>query len=52
MGSLKGSKTYLVAGLAVLGAVVSFLVGDLAAADAIQLALTAVLGATVRNAIK
>ena len=49
---LKGQKTYLVAGLAVLGAIVSFLVGDVAAADAVQLALTAILGATVRNAIK
>lgn len=48
---LKGQKTYLVAGLAVLGALVSFLVGDLAAADAAQLALTAVLGATVRHGI-
>lgn len=49
---LKGYKTYIVGGLAVLGALASFLVGDIAAADAIQLALTAILGATVRNAIK
>lgn len=52
MGKLKGYKTYLVAGLAVLGAIVSYLVGDLALADAAQLALTAILGATVRNAIQ
>ena len=52
MGSLKGYKTYLVSALAVLGAVVSYLVGDLALVDAAQLALTAVLGATVRNAIQ
>lgn len=52
MGSLKGKKTYIVAGLAVLGALASYLVGDLAAADAAQLALTAILGATVRNSIK
>ena len=48
---LKGYKTYIVAAVAVIGAIASYLVGDLAMADAAQLALTAVLGATVRNAI-
>ncbi len=47
----KGYKTYIVAALAVLGAAVSYLVGDITLAAAAQLALTAVLGATVRNAI-
>lgn len=49
---LAGYKTYLIAALAVLGALVSYLVGDLAAPAAAQMALTAMLGATVRNAIK
>lgn len=49
---LKGYKTYIVGGLAVLSALASYLVGDAALADAAQLALTAVLGMTVRNAIK
>ena len=48
---LKGYKTYVVAAVAVIGAVASYLVGDIALADAVQLSLTAVLGATVRNAL-
>lgn len=51
MGALKGKKTYIVALLAVLGAVGAYLVGDMDAANAIQTALTAILAATVRNAI-
>lgn len=50
-GILKGKKTYVVALLAVIGAVAAYLTGDLGAADAIQTGLTAVLAATVRNAI-
>jgi hypothetical protein len=48
---LKGYKTYIVAGVAVISAVASYLVGDLALADAAQLVLTAILGMTLRNGI-
>ena len=48
---LKGYKTYIVAGVAVIGAVASYLTGDLGLADAIQLAVTAVLGATIRSGV-
>lgn len=48
---LKGYKTYITGGLAVLGAVAGYLTGDLALADAVQIGVTAVLGMTVRNAI-
>lgn len=51
MGKLKGKKTYVVAGLGILGAVASFLVGDATAPQAAQAILTAVLGMTIRNAI-
>jgi hypothetical protein len=51
MGKLKGKKTYIVGGLGILGAVASFLVGDATAIQAGQLAVTAVLGLTMRNAI-
>jgi len=47
---LKGYRTYILAALGVLGAIASFLVGDVSAADAAQLALTAALGATLRAA--
>ena len=49
---LKGYKTYIVAAVAIISTIASYLVGDLAAGDAVQLALTAILGATVRNSIK
>ena len=48
---LKGKKTYVTATLAVIGAVAAYLVGDIALADAAQLVLTAVLGATIRNGV-
>lgn len=48
---LKGYKTYITAAVTIIGAVAAYLVGDVAAADAAQLVLTAILGATVRNAI-
>ena len=49
---LAGKKTYLVGGLGIAGAVVSFLVGDIDAAQAAQLTLTAILSMTVRNSIR
>jgi phage-related holin len=48
----KGYKTYIMAGVAVIGAVAAYLVGDLALSDAVQLVITAVLGATVRAGSK
>lgn len=50
-GKFKGKKTYITAAVAVIGAVASYLVGDLALADASQIILTAVLGATVRAGV-
>ena len=47
----KGYKTYITAAVAVLSAVAAYLTGDLTISAAAQLVLTAVLGATVRNAI-
>jgi len=46
---LKGYKTYLVAAVAVISAVVGYLTGDLTVAAAAQAILTAVLGATLRH---
>lgn len=49
---LKGYKTYLTAGVAAIGAVVGYLVGDLSLADAAQLLVTAVMGAFIRAGVK
>lgn len=46
---LNGKKTYLAALGALLGAVGGVLTGALSIADAAQIAITAVLGATLRN---
>ena len=48
---LKGYKTYVVGGVAILSAVASYLVGDVNVVEASQLVLTAILGMTIRNAI-
>jgi hypothetical protein len=48
---LKGYKTYIIGGMAILGALAAFLVGDMPPAEAIQIAVTAALSMTVRNAI-
>lgn len=48
---LSGYKTYITAAVAVIGAVAAYLVGDMALSDAVQLVVTAVLGATIRNGI-
>ncbi len=48
---LSGYKTYIVAGVTVIGAVAGYLTGDATLADTIQLCVTAVLGATIRNGI-
>jgi hypothetical protein len=48
---LKGYKTYIVAGVTILGAWAAWSVGDATLADTVQLTVTAVLGATIRNGI-
>lgn len=47
----KGYKTYIVAGVAVLSAVASYFTGDSTLPEVAQLVLTAIMGATIRNAI-
>jgi hypothetical protein len=49
---LSGYKTYVVAAVAVITAAAAWLVGDASIGDTIQLIVTAVLGATIRNGIK
>lgn len=49
--NFSGKKTYVVAIGGVLGAVGGFLTGALDAPQAIQLAITSLLGATLRNAV-
>lgn len=48
---LKGYKTYITAGVAVISAVAAYLVGDVGIADTAQIILTAVLGATIRAGV-
>lgn len=48
---LKGYKTYVATAVAVITAVAAYLVGDISVAEAAQLVLTAVLGATIRHGI-
>lgn len=48
---LKGYKTYVTAGVAVIAAVAAYLVGDVGLADTIQIVVTAVLGATIRSGV-
>ncbi len=51
MALLKGKKTYVSAGIAVITAVAAYLTGDISIAEAGQLVLTAVLGVTIRHAV-
>ena len=48
---LAGYKTYIVAGVAVIGALAAYLTGDASLPDTAQAVLTAVLGATIRHGI-
>jgi hypothetical protein len=48
---LIGYKTYIVAALAVLGAIGGYLDGDLTVTAAIQVIIPAILAATVRHGI-
>ena len=46
-----GKKTYIAAAVAVITAVAAYLVGDADLMDTVQLVITAVIGATLRNGI-
>lgn len=48
---LKGKKTYVLGFVTLLSAAASYAVGDITLVEAVQLAVTAALGMTVRNAI-
>lgn len=48
---LSGYKTYILAAVTGLGAVAHYLVGDADLASTIQLVVTALMGATLRNGI-
>lgn len=48
---LAGYKTYIVAGLAILTAISTYLTGDATMSEAIQLCVTAALGATIRHGV-
>lgn len=48
---LSGYKTYITAGVAVVSAVAMYLTGEDTLAQAIQLVVTAILGATIRSGI-
>lgn len=50
-GILKGKKTYVSAAIGAIGAVAAYLVGDMALADAAQIVLTAIIGATIRHGV-
>lgn len=49
---LAGYKTYVTAGVAVIGAVAAYLVGDADLMQTANLVFTAILAAFVRNGIK
>ena len=50
-GILAGKRTYVVAGLGLLGVAAAFLMGDMAAIDAAKAAVECVLAMTIRAGI-
>lgn len=48
---LKGYKTYIVAAVGVITAAAGYLVGDMDLAQAVQLAFSSILAATVRSGV-
>ena len=50
-GKLAGKKTYITAGLGVLGAVAGVLTGGVSYIEAAQTIITCVLGATIRHGV-
>ena len=51
-GSLQGYKTYIVAGLAILGAIAGYFTGDLDLAGALQTGVAAIGAMTMRAGIE
>jgi VIT1/CCC1 family predicted Fe2+/Mn2+ transporter len=51
-GILRGKKTYVVAAMSILGAGASYLTGDATVIQASQMAITAILAATLRNGMR
>lgn len=49
---LKGYKTYVTAGVAIVGAVAAYLVGDASLNDTASLVVNALLAIFIRNGIK
>ena len=49
---LKGYKTYITAGLAIITAAATYLTGDATLGEALQIGFGAVLAAFVRNGVK
>lgn len=52
MNMLKGYKTYITAGLAILTALAGYAVGDMSAIEALQLAFTGAIGAFLRSGMQ
>jgi hypothetical protein len=48
---LKGYRTYLLGAVTIIGAVVSYLVGDTSLTEAINLAVTAAMGMFIRSGV-
>lgn len=48
---MNGKKTYLVAGLSAIGAILAALGGQVSYPEAAQLIVTAVMGATIRHGV-
>lgn len=48
---LKGYKTYILGGVTIIGAVATWLVGDISLDQAVQLVVPALLGMTIRHGI-
>jgi hypothetical protein len=52
MGFLKGKKTYATAGLTIIGAAAAFATGDATAIQAVQMSITALLAAFLRDGMR
>ena len=52
MGFLKGKKTYVTAALTIVGAAAAFATGDATAIQAVQMGVTALLAAFIRNGMR
>lgn len=50
-GFLSGYKTYIAGGIAILGAIGAYLSGEAGLVETVQLAVTGLLGMTIRNGI-